>query len=214
MIDLSQSLGVLIGGILTLIVFSYLLGDTPLFRVAQAIFVGVTVGYAATVAVDVVLRQRMIEPLLADPEGYWYLVIPALVLGVILLTKLRAEWAPIGNISIAFLFGVGGALAIGGALRGTLLPQLSATVVPLNSIENIFLVVGTIGAFLSFRFIKLNDRPAARALDALNRGWGYIGRWFILIAFGAIFADTAVSRISILISRIHYILHDWLQVIR
>ena len=205
--------GVLVGGILTLIVFSYLLGDTPLFRVAQAIFVGVTIGYAATVAIDVVLYQRMIEPLMTTP-GKWILVIPEFVLGLVLLTKLRAKWAPIGNISIAFLFGTGGALAIGGALRGTLLQQLSATIVPLNSIDNLLLVCGTSGVFLSFRFVKLSDRPATRALDILARGWSYFGRWFMLIAFGAIFADTAVSRISILISRVHYVLHDWLQVIR
>jgi hypothetical protein len=48
----------------------------------------------------------------------------------------------------------------------------------------------------------------------LARGWGYFGRWFILIAFGAIFADTAVSRVSILINRVYYLMHDWLQVVK
>ena len=126
-----------------------------------------------------------------------------MVLGLLLLTKLRASWASLGNISIAFLFGVGSALALGGALSGTLLPQLSATVVPLDSLENVLLVLGTIGALLSFRFVQPQQpRAGTQALETVGRGWGYLGRWFILIAFGAIFAGTAVSRVSILINRV------------
>ncbi|MDE3088417.1 MAG: hypothetical protein KGJ80_03385 [Chloroflexota bacterium] len=217
---MTDLIGVWVGAILTLLVFSYLLGDTPLFRIAQAIFVGVAVGYAATVAIYLILVPRLFEPLIADAGANWQLFVP-LVLGLLLFTKLRAGWASLGNISIAFLFGVGGALAIGGALGGALLPQLQATVVSLapasgwgNVISNLLLVVGTIGAFLSFRFVVAPSRPALRVFDAVARPWSNVGRWFILIAFGAIFAGTAVSRISILINRLYYLMHDWLQVVR
>jgi hypothetical protein len=213
-------IGVWVGAILTLLVFSYLLGDSPLFRIAQALFVGVAVGYGATAAIYLVLAPKLIEPLIADTTTNWPLFVP-LVLGLLLFTKLRPSWASVGNLSIAFLFGVGGALAIGGALAGTLLPQLQATVVSLAPAQgwdtvfnNLLLVFGTIGAFLSFRFVISTERPALRALDMLARGWGRVGRWFVLIAFGAIFADTAISRISILIGRMYYLLHDWLQVVK
>ncbi len=217
---MTDLIGVWVGAILTLVVFSYLLGDSPLFRIAQAIFVGVAVGYGATAAVYLVLAPKLFEPLIADTATNWPLFVP-LILGLLLFTKLRASWASLGNLSIAFLFGVGGALAIGGALGGTLLPQLQATVVSLSPaqgldtvFDNLLLVIGTIGAFLSFRFITSADRPAFRALGTVARGWGYVGRWFVLIAFGAIFAGTAVSRISILIGRVYYLLHDWLPVVR
>lgn len=217
---MAETIGVWIGALLTLLVFSYLLKDTFLFRVAQAILVGVAVGYAVTVAVHVVLIPRLIAPLISNPDAAWHLFIP-LTLGLLLFAKLRAAWSPLGNTSIAFLFGVGSALALGGALSGTLIPQLSATIVSLSPtqglatmLSNLLLVVGTIGAFLSFRFIVPNQpRPALRALDTVARGWGYFGRWFILIAFGAIFADTAVSRISILINRVYFLLHDWLTLL-
>lgn len=217
---MTDLIGVWVGAILTLLVFSYLLGDTPLFRIAQALFVGVAVGYGATVAIYLVLFPDLIDPLLTNTTNNWPLFIP-LVLGLLLFTKLRASWASLGNLSIAFLFGVGGALAIGGALGGTLLPQLGATVVSLapaqglgTLINNLLLVFGTIGAFLSFRFITSTERRPLRALDAIGRGWGYVGRWFVLVAFGAIFADTAVSRVSILIGRVYYLLHTWLQVVK
>jgi hypothetical protein len=211
---MTDSIGVWVGAILTLLVFSYLLGDTPLFRIAQAIFVGVAIGYAATAAVYLVLGPLLLAPMFADPITNSYLVIP-LILGVLLLAKVRPQWALVGNLSIAFLFGVGSALALGGALEGTLLPQLSATIVPLDSLENFLLVVGTIGALLSFRFIRPQQpRAGTRALETIARGWSYVGRCFILIAFGALFASTAVSRISILISRVYFLAHDWLQVVR
>ncbi len=206
----TDPIGIWVGAILTLLVFSYLLGDTPLFRLAQAIFVGVTIGYAATAAVYLVLLPMLFDQLLVNPV----LIIP-LILGLLLLTKLRASWPSVGNISIAFLFGVGGALALGGALGGTLLPQLAATIVPLDSLENIMLVLGTIGALLSFRFMRPQQpRVATRALELIGRGWGYVGRWFVLVAFGALFAGTAVSRVSILVNRVYFLLHDWIQVVR
>jgi len=207
---MTDQIGVWVGAILTLLVFSYLLGDTPLFRIAQAIFVGVTIGYAATAAIYLVLWPMLFDKLFANPV----FIVP-LVLGLLLLTKLRTSWASVGNLSIAFLFGVGSALALGGALDGTLLPQLSATVVPLDSLENVVLVVGTIGALLSFRFVQPQQpRAGTRVLETVARGWGYIGRWFILVAFGALFAGTAISRVSILVNRVYFLLHDWVQVVK
>ena len=216
-----DAVGVWVGAILTLLVFSYLLHDSPLFRIAQAIFVGVAVGYAATVAIRSVLIPFLFIPLLTDPEATWPLLVP-LILGLLLFAKWRAAWSSLGNLSIAFLFGVGSALAIGGAVSGALVPQIRATIVSLApsqdwqaTVNNLLLVVGTIGAFLSFRFVvpAPTNKPM-RALDVVARGWGMVGRWFILVAFGAIFADTAVSRISILIGRFYYLLHDWLNVVK
>ncbi len=217
---MNDIIGVWVGAILTLLVFSYLLRDTPLFRLAQAIFVGVAVGYATAVAIRYVLIPKLALPLLSNLDEGWHLWIP-LGLGLLLFAKLRPAWSAAGNLSIGFLFGVGSALAISGALAGILVPQLYATVISFSPsddlwtlINNLLLVIGTLGAFLSFRFIApAQPRPAARAVDALARGWGLVGRWFILFAFGAIFADTAVSRISVLINRVYFLLHDWLQIV-
>jgi hypothetical protein len=217
---MNDLIGVWVGAILTLLVFSYLLGDSPLFRIAQAIFVGVAVGYAATAAIYLVLLPNLIDPLSADPNRYWHLSIP-LILGLLLFAKARTSWASLGNIPMGFLFGVGGALAITGALSGVLAPQIAALVVSLSPsagwdvvISNVLMVVGALGAFLSFRFIIPGKNTGARAFDQVARGWGYVGRWFILIAFGAIFAGTAASRIAVLINRVYYLMHDWLQVVK
>lgn len=215
-----DALGIWVGAILTLLVFSYLLGDNPLFRFTQAIFVGVTVGYAVNVAVYLVLIQKLFLPMVEQSE-YWVVYFFPLILGMLLLLKVRSTWASFGNISIAFLFGVGAALAIGGALIGLIVPQVTATAVSLTPLQNLdtffgncLLVLGTIGALLSFRFVTTQQRSAGQVFELVARGWSRVGRWFIFIAFGAIFADTAVSRISILISRFYFLLHDWLGLVR
>src|SRR5512141_219524 len=100
-------IGVWVGALFTLLVFSYLLGDTPLFRFAQAVFVGVTVGYATVIAIYLVLIPRLVQPLLANPIGNWPVFIP-LLLGVLLLLKGRTAWAPLASLPVAFLFGVVG----------------------------------------------------------------------------------------------------------
>ncbi len=44
-----EIISALVGFLLTLMVFSYLIGDNPLFRIAVYLFIGVSSGYAATV---------------------------------------------------------------------------------------------------------------------------------------------------------------------
>ena len=46
----------------TLLIFSYVLGDNPLFRIAIYIFVGVSSGYIAAVACWQVIMPRLIPP--------------------------------------------------------------------------------------------------------------------------------------------------------
>jgi hypothetical protein len=46
-----EFISALIGLVLTLMIFSYLLGDNPLFRFAIYLFIGVASGYAAAVTV-------------------------------------------------------------------------------------------------------------------------------------------------------------------
>jgi hypothetical protein len=213
-------LGIWVGAILTLLVFSYLLTDSPLFRLAQAIFVGVAIGYGFNVAIQLILVPTLITPLFFSADPSWALIVP-FILGILLLLKLRTAWSSLGNISIAFLFGVGAALTLGGAVTGTLMPQVSATIVSLTPAQNVdtfiasfIIAFGTIAALLSFRFLRDQQHLAARSLELVGRAWGYTGKWFILIAFGAIFADTAISRISVLISRIYFLLHDWLGLVK
>ncbi len=217
-----DTVGVWLGALLTILVFTYLIRDGMLFRLAQSLLVGTAIGYGSAVILRTVLWDGLLTPLLNDSATYWPLVVP-FIAGLFLLTKLAPRWAGVlfGNISLGYLFGVGAALAIGGALNGALVPQLGATMLSVspvigldNMLNNILLIVGTIGALLAFRFTSsLNSRPL-RLYATLATSWGQVGRAFIMVAFGAIFANTLTARVSTLVGQLYFLFHDWLGVVK
>lgn len=212
--------GTLVAVVLTLFVFSYLLGDNVLYRLTEHIFVGVSIGYAAVVAFHAILAPKLLTPLAtALGEGSSDQILPlivSLVLGLLLLTKPMRSLSWLGSISVAWLLGVGAALAIGGALMGTLLPQIDATAdlayyvtrygPGLGLFSGLVILVSTIGVLLYFTFGRGQEGRLVGFREGLIRTWGGLGRWFILIAFGAILATTFTSRLSLLVGRMQFLL--------
>jgi hypothetical protein len=205
-----DEIGMWVAFVLTLLVYSYLLGDNPLYRFAEHLFIGSSVAYALVISYHSILKPRLIAPLSDDLTENWPLLIP-LALGLLLLTKIKASLAWLGNVSIAFLFGVGSAVAIGGALFGSLLPQARATAVSLNPahypeksweriIDGLIIAVGTISALLYFGF------HIGEVRGGFMKSSARLGRLIIMIAFGAIFANTVMSRITLLIGRFRFLL--------
>ena len=218
--NLLEMAGTFVAVILTLFVFSYLLGDNVLYRLAEHIFVGVALGYAVVVGFHTVLASKLFVPMAgALSEGDWeqaLLLTAPLILGLFLLARPSKALSWLGNLSIAVLLGVGSALAIGGALLGTLLPQVDATTdithyiarygPGLGLFSGFVALAGTTGVLLHFYFAGGQEGKLAGLRDGLVRTWGGLGRWFIVIAFGALLATTFVSRLSLLIGRIEFLL--------
>jgi hypothetical protein len=192
-----ELVGIWLAAVLTLMVFSYLLSDNPL--------------YAVVVVFHNLLLPRLLA-FLADPLGYWHLLIP-LILGIVLFSKARPATSWVGNISLAFLFGVGIALAIGGALVGSLLYQIKDTILPLSpkleALDNFILVLGVV-CTLSYFYFTAGGPGTTRVGGGLIRVGSLIGRAFIMLTFGALFASAVMSRISLLIGRLHFLLGNWL----
>jgi hypothetical protein len=226
LMPLLQGAGTWVAVVLTLFVFSYLLGDNVLYRLAEHIFVGVAVGYAVVVAFHQVLLPKLLLPMrdaLMAPGGpdmaRLLLTSIPLVLGLFLLTKsfrrTRAlSW--LGSFSLACLLGVGGALAIGGALTGTLLPQIDATAdvtryvgrygPGLGLFSGIVVLAGTVGVLLHFYYGTNQEGRLVKVREWLVWVWGGLGRWFVLVAFAALLATIFLSRLSLLADRIQFLL--------
>ena len=205
--------------VLTLFVFSYLLGDNALFRATIYLFVGVSAGYVAVIAWHQVLSPQLIFPLVNGTMNERVLLVIPAVLGLLLLAKSVPSLSNLGTPSVAFLVGVGAAVAIGGAILGTIFPQTLAAIniFDLNAAvergsskaEQLFagsvLLVGTISTLVYFQF------SAKRRADGETRRSGpiellaFIGRIFIGITFGTIFAGVYVAALTAFIERIHFL---------
>ena len=203
------------GFALTVMVFLYLfLGDNALFRIVSYTFVGVAAGYVAVVILFQVLIPRLIIPLLSGQ----LLVLVPLLLGALLLFKLSPRLSFLGSWSMAVLVGVGAAVAVGGAIFGTLFGQVAGTIsifpklgqlgqVSLGAwgaqlIEGLFMLVGTVSTLAYFQFGAANrpNQPVRRArmVETLS----VIGQVFIGITLGATFAGVYVASIAAFIERI------------
>jgi len=201
-----EFISAVVGFILTLMIFSYLIGDNPLFRIAVYLFIGVSSGYAATVVVYYVLL-----PKLGQLQTNVVLVIP-LILGATLLAKLSPRISWIGNFAMAMLVGVGAAAAVGGALLGTLIPQAqaaidafdlrSSTSPALKFVEAVVMLAGTVLTLAVFQFSAKRAPDGTPKRNILLEWLAWFGRLFIAITFGVLFAGVYMAALTAMIERL------------
>ncbi len=202
-------IGLIAGTLLTLLVLSYILGDNPLYRLALHLLVGATVGYG--VAVTTVTVLQTVLPALQSTSPDRVRVLLPVILGILLLFKGFPRWSAWGNFSTALLVGVGAAVAVAGALMGTIIPQ-AAAVGSLSTwlqegsaglINGLIVMIGTVGALLAFAFAV----PRQPALQRLWNGsvglLGRIGRLFLLAAFGSAFGIALTASLTVLVGRVY-----------
>ncbi|MDH5187136.1 MAG: hypothetical protein OEW70_08755, partial [candidate division WOR-3 bacterium] len=116
------------------------------------------------------------------------------------------KYAWISRIPISFTVGIAAGLGITASLQGFIVPQIQATLLPLTSINNVLIVIGVITTLFYFYF----SREHKGILGASSR----LGIIFIMVAFGASFGYTVMARISLLIGRVYFLLHDWLHILK
>lgn len=207
-------IGTLVGFILTLLIFSYLLGDNPLFRIAIHIFIGVSAGFAAVIAWNSVIWPQLFVPLLSGSQDERLLVLIPLVLGLLLFPKASPRLAPFGSISLAYLVGVGAATAIGGAVLGTLFPQVNVTANLLDRqnlagnlgflvtlVQNLVIFIGTLATLLYFHF---SIRPQANQPEQRSpfmQTMANLGMLFIAVALGSLFAGVYAAALTAFVER-------------
>lgn len=209
----------LVAFLLTIFVLSYVLGDNELFRLAIMIFVGVSAGYAAVLIIYQILLPRLIVPLIASPLAEKTLLLIPAVLGILLLFKLSSKLSMLGNPSMAFLTGVGAAVAIGGAITGTIFGQINGAIAPFDLaglsvsgagtqlLGGIILLAGTVASLGYFHFgARKAEGQAATKQSIFMRTLSKVGQIFIAITLGALFAGVLAASLTALIERLGFLL--------
>lgn len=214
-----------VGLILTLMIFSYLIGDNPLFRIAVYLFVGVASGYAATVTVYYVLVPKLSRFQTNDLNQLLLAIIP-LLLGVSLLAKFSPRISWIGNFGVAVLVGVGAAAALGGALIGTLVPQVQASIdgfdlraaggganAVLSLVEGTVMFFGTVLTLASFHFSASRAADGTPKRNPILEGIAWVGRIFVAITLGVLFAGVYTAALTAMIERLSSIINFFRQLV-
>lgn len=208
--DNQELIGLAAGTLITVMIGSYLLGDNLIYRWGLALLVGLGAGYALGMTLLLVSAEigQVIQQA-ALPVRLFYAI--PLFMGLLLLFKgISPRLAPLGNLTMGFLVGVGAAVAVSGALLGTLLPQVYQTGLalrtaqPLSLLEGVLILVGTIASLLTFS----SWAPPGRAGQP-PRWWGWLkrlGRGFITVALAVAFAGAITSALTLLVERLWSIL--------
>ena len=196
-----------VAAIVTLVVFGALLGERRAFGWTQHLLAGLATGFLALIALTEVIGPRLVDPIVADPTR------PELWAGLALVASAAAApWLPrqISVIPVSIAIGALAAFALGGAVIGTLLPQIDAAIVrPGGS------AAATLGAALAVVVTGLvlvgflHGIPRGRALMAAAGA----GRWLLIGGIGGWLGFLILSRLILLVDRVGFLLGDWLGLV-
>lgn len=209
-LSFSDILGAWVATGLTLFIFSFLYKDNPLFKLAEHLYVGVSVGYAIVKTYDTVLVHLIVKPIVDNKD--FTLLIPV-VIGFLMLARYVPNASWLSRYAFAFIVGVGAGLAIPRTISSYILKQVEDTVRPLaamapgggltftwellnpaSNLNGIIILIGVTSVLFYFFFSVEHHGPG----KAVAR----TGILFLMIAFGAAFGYTVMARMSLLIGRL------------
>jgi len=196
----------IVAGVLTLAVLSFLYRDNPVYRMAESLLIGVTIGYFLVITWTNTLVDLLFVPLFSD--GRLALIVP-FVLGLLMFGRFHRKLSHLSRLAIAVLIGSGAGVAIPVMLEARMLKQVSATVMPLITaggwpdFSALVVIIGVLTTLAYFYFSREHE-------GALGYG-AKVGTYFLMIFFGTTFGYTVMSRMSTFIGRVEFLLSDFLH---
>lgn len=200
--QISTDLGVWIAAIATIGIISFAFKDNPLYRLVENVYVGISAGHAIVLG-WMNIRDMGITPLIT--KGQWSLLIP-LILGVLLYTRYFKKISWLSRFPLALLVGIGTGLAIRGTVGSQIVSQIKGTILPLNSVNNILIVLGTLGV-LTYFFFSVEHKGGLKYVSTF-------GRYVMMVSFGAAFGNTVMGRMALFIGRLQFLYANWLGLIK
>ncbi len=195
---------------LTLLIFSFLYKDNPLFKLAEHLYVGVSVGYVIVKTYDTVIVHLVVKPIVEN--GEYALFIPVGI-GMLMLTRYVPKAAWMSRYAFAFIVGMGAGLAIPRTISSFILKQVEDTIRPLLSIAgsdgitfsmnllnpasnlNAVIILLGVSSVLFYFFFSIEHSGVGKVVART-------GIIFLMISFGAGFGYTVMARMSLLIGRL------------
>ena len=221
-----ELLGIWVAAILTLCIFSFLYKDNPAYSVAQNLFVGLTLGYVLVVKV----LKEGIFGVIKDQFfaiGTWTIQpdittivssVIAILLGLLFFSSYVPKWSWLVTIVLALTIGWGSGIVISAELSSKVYAQVTSTILDFqgfsekeffsgskSQVNTVLMLVGVI-CTLTYFFFSVEHRGIPGKLAK-------IGVIFIMISFGASFANAVAGRVTLLIGRMTFLLGDWLHLI-
>ena len=211
-----------LGALSTLALYSILYKENPVYRFAEHLFLGLATGYGLYIAWKEVLFPNWYQPLFQDHYWPWIFCLVAAGMYYTIFSR-RLAW--MSRLIMMVMMGFVAGLAFR-AFFGLFMPQIGASFKPLivmkmlpndggldlmatlfASFTNILFVVTLLTVMMYFFFsFELKSKPVVKAAS--------MGRWLMMIAFGAMFGSTVMARMSLFIGRLDVLFREWIPLIK
>jgi len=220
---------VLVGGVATLAIFSFLIKENRFYRLFEHLFIGIAAGLGPMLLIRDFLWPNILEPMLGltivtYPDGtvsepyqpLYLLYLVPMMFGCLYYFIYSQRYAWLAKIVIGFTLGASGAIAIRGFFSEAV-PQIAGSFKPLvvfneggfsvlESFNNI-LFVATLLLVLNYFFFTFGREGSAQGKVAP------LGRPLLMVCFGAFFGSTVMARLALLVERVQFIVGDWLSAV-
>jgi len=210
-VSLGGLFGIWVSIFLTLAIFSFLYDDNPIYKLAENLFLGVSIGVGAIEIYYGVFKPNLIDKL-ADLR--WISFIP-LILLFFLMMKLTRKYSYMARLPISFIVAAFAGVKLTGEANANLMTPIAETMPNFRStwsehgwwswqhdgagvISDFVLVVGLCACLLHFYF-------SAKPNKAMS-GVSKVGITILMLSFGASFGYTVMGRISLAIGRFQELL--------
>ena len=226
-LSMSRTFGIWLAAIFTLCIMSFLIGDNPFYKTAEAVVVGSSAGYYValnfyTGIVDKLLinvfpglvRAWTTPGLSFEQEFDWIYLIPA-ILSVMLLCRLLPSGGWIARWPLAFIIGATAGFRLTSYIESDFLEQIKATITSLwvvnagdqfmfwPSVGAVVILLGVLCCLVYFFFSMEHKGVVGKTAR--------MGIFMLMITFGAAFGLTVMGRITLLSDRFMFLFKDWLH---
>jgi hypothetical protein len=216
----SDHIGIWVAALLTLAIYSFLYKDNPIYRFAESLLVGVSVGFLLVVTFDATIIPNALNPISVSVKnmfatgslgsfGNFIWVLIPVILGLFMFARFVPGMTWLSRIALALIIGFGAGASIPANMQSLILKQIEATIRPFLNIDSFWagvnaaiIIIGLIATLIYFFFSKPHTGNFGKVAK--------LGTYFLMIFFGATFGYTVMARISLLIGRLTFLLRDWL----
>ncbi len=199
-----ETVGIIIAATFTLMVYSFLYKENKAYRLAEHIFIGVAIAHGVVNSAKYVW-DRALSPITTKGDLFWALPI---IIGMLFCFFFSKNYFWAYRIPVSLVVGMGTGLAMAGLIRSQFIDQILQTIAIPDSnaawysgshpVNTVLISIGVIGTLFFFIF--------TREQKGLLLYTSYIGRYTMMVAFGAAFGFTVMARMSLLIGRLQFML--------
>ncbi len=186
----------------TIAITSLAFKDNPLAKFAEHTFLAAAAGNLVTMA----WRNISQIGISGVMKGSVSMIIP-LLFGVALYTRYSKRYLWVSRYPTALMIGIGTGVTVRGFVEFQFTQQIVDTFKPLNSFNNIFFVFTVVVCLVYFVYsLTPKNETLAKQMSYIST----LGRYLMMMAFGASMANTVITRVGQYAGRIMFLLYDWL----